>query len=280
MRLATPFLMLATAAIAAPASAQVRLSDPWKAEAPPRTVAEVMTRLDRQERGLYLASRVDFAEADRAVRDPSALTAVNRTEARFEGGGFDDRLSLRQTGRLRRADGAPVPPGPRDAAMLDAETYDVIYTRGWTGDLGQTASGLDVHLTPHVGVGVGNRGGLTEAGATIKVGRDLDRLVPDGGEAFGERTRWYIYAAGSGRAVGYNFARDRDGQYARSGMSHDSGAFLGDASVGVALRRGPVHGSFGVIYREIEAKGLRAGHGVDTDVSEGVVAFQLSIKPE
>jgi len=38
--------------------------------------------------------------------------------------------------------------------------------------------------------------------------------------------------------------------------------------------------SIGLVYREIEAEGLRAGNGVDTDVSEGLIAFQLSIKPE
>jgi hypothetical protein len=50
--------------------------------------------------------------------------------------------------------------------------------------------------------------------------------------------------------------------------------------LGVAMRRGPVQSSIGLIYREIGAEGLRAGEGVDTDVSEGVIAFQLSIKPE
>ena len=63
-------------------------------------------------------------------------------------------------------------------------------------------------------------------------------------------------------------------------MSHDSGSFLGDASVGVAYRRGDMQGSFGVVYREIKAEGLRGGEGFDRDVTEGLVAFQLSIKPE
>ncbi|MBF0665629.1 MAG: DUF2219 family protein, partial [Brevundimonas sp.] len=187
---------------------------------------------------------------------------------------------LRTEGRVRRADGAPLPPGPLDPAARDAEHYDLTYTRGWTETLGRTGNGLDVTLTPHLGVGVGSRGQVTEAGATLRIGRDLDRLVPEGEDAFGERARWYVYAAGSGRAVGYNWARNRDGDYARSGVSHDSGAFLGDASIGVALRRGPVQSSIGLVYREIEAEGLRAGHGVDTDVSEGLIAFQLSIKPE
>ena len=101
-----------------------------------------------------------------------------------------------------------------------------------------------------------------------------------GADRFGDRARWYLYAAGSGRAVGYNFARTRDGDYARSGVSQDKGAFLGDASVGVAYRRGAMQGSFGVVYREIKAEGLRGGEGFDREVSEGLVAFQLSIRPQ
>ncbi|MNE50288.1 hypothetical protein D3C80_1448530 [compost metagenome] len=62
-------------------------------------------------------------------------------------------------------------------------------------------------------------------------------------------------------------------------MSHDEGAFLGDASIGVAYRRGALQGSVGVIYREIEANGIKAYGGINTDVSEGLVAFQLTIRP-
>jgi hypothetical protein len=81
--------------------------------------------------------------------------------------------------------------------------------------------------------------------------------------------------------VGYNFARNRDGDYARSGVSHDAGAFLGDAQLGVAMRRGAMQSSIGLIYRELEPGGMTRGlGGMDTDVSEGMLAFQLSIKPE
>lgn len=279
-------LALACAASAAAReddSGQVAVTDPWVVTPErPTTVSDLLTRLNHDD---------DFAELDgRAPRDglsPSALGrnqsspwAASNRDVWFEGAAFNDRLRLRTEGRIRRADGAPLPPGPLDAAAYEAEHYDLTYTRGWTETLASTASGLDVTLTPHIGVGVGSRGGMTEAGATLRVGRDLDRLVPEGSDAFGERPRWYLFAAGSGRAVGYNFARNRDGDYARSGVSHDSGNFMGDAQIGVAMRRGAVQSSLGLIYREIETEGLRAGHGVDTDVSEGLLAFQLSIKPE
>jgi len=282
--------VVALAACSAPAfgmastSAQQAVTDPWRVERErPTTVSDLLTRLDRESR--FDSAERAFAGGDGwtaydAGRDLSSTRAATNRDIWYEGDAWRDRLRLRTEGRLRRADGSPLPPGPLDAAALEAEHYDLTWTRGWTETLGQTESGLDVTLTPHLGVGVGSRGQVTEAGATLRIGRDLDRLVPGGEDAFGERARWYVYAAGSGRAVGYNWARNRDGDYARSGVSHDAGAFLGDASVGVALRRGPVHSSIGLVYREIEAEGLRSGHGVDTDVSEGLIAFQLSIKPE
>lgn len=281
--------VFALAALAAPAVAQTWVDQSWSA-APPATSSSITARLNRQagfdvavNRGfgpaLEAAAVLPEADFDAAV-PRNAFAATTTRDVWHEGEGYSDRLRLRTRGLVRRADGSPLPLTPLDAAAFEADGYDVTYTRGWPVARGYTASGLEVSLTPHAGIGVGDRGGRAEAGATLRIGSGLDDMVPEGSAAFGERARWYLYAAGSGTAVGYNFARNRDGDFARSGVSRDSGAFLGDASVGVALRRGDMQGSFGVVYREIEAEGLRSGRGIDNDVTEGLVAFQLSIKPE
>ena len=276
---------LAVESPAAPAATQTALSDPWVvARERPATVSDLLTRIDRDARFAGPDSP-DFDQGGgwtgyAPARERGSPWAASSRDVWFENDAFDDRLRLRTEGPVRRVDGSPLPPGPLDRAAYETEHYDLTYTRGWTETLGQTASGLDVTLTPHVGVGVGSRGGTTEAGATLRIGENLDRLVPEGEDAFGQRPRWYLYAAGSGRAVGYNFARTRDGDFARSGVSHDAGAFLGDASLGVAMRRGPVQGSVALVYREIEVEELSRANGVDNDVSEGLIAFQLSIKPE
>ena len=224
-------------------------------------------------------SEIEIAAPAR-LSETEGLAATTRRDVWIDRNAFTDRLTLETAGRLRRADGSPLPVTPVDRAELEADAYDLRYVRGFRGAVGHTASGLEVSLTPHAGVGLGSDGGSAEAGATLKIGEGLDRLAPDGDARFGERPRWYVYAAGSGRAVGYNFARTRDGDYARSGYTQDRGAFLGDASVGVASRRGDVHTSVGLVYREIDAgKGLRGMNGLDTDVDEGLIAFQLSIKP-
>lgn len=298
MRMAVlTFGVLATVACAAPAvalespvethAAQIAHPEPWVvARERPATVSDLLTRLDRDARFSsedgpdYGQGAVWTGYAPGRDRDRASPWAASSRDVWFENSAFDDRLRLRTEGPVRRADGSPLPPGPLDPAAYETQHYDLTFTRGWTETLGQTASGLDVTLTPHIGVGVGSMGGTTEAGATLRIGPDLARLVPEGMDAFGKRPRWYLYAAGSGRAVGYNWARNRDGEFAGSGVSHDAGSFLGDASLGLAMRRGPVQSSIGLIYREIGVEGLRAGHGVDTDVSEGVIAFQFSIKPE
>ncbi len=262
----------------AQALAETRVSDVWAGD----DSGNITLQLNRQSAFNVAADRafgpaLEF-EAPRETDD--GLAATTRRDIWFGAGEVNDRLRLDTRGVVRRADGSPLPASRLDGAAYDVDGYDLTYTRGWNLARGYTASGLEVTLTPHAGIGVGDRGGSAEAGATLKVGSSASRMVPDGGEAFGERARWYIYAAGSGRAVGYNFARTRDGDFARSGYSHDSGAFLGDASLGVAFRKGDVQSSFGLVYREIEAEGLRSGRGLDNDVTEGLVAFQLSIKPE
>jgi len=277
MRLAGIMVVTGAALFCAGAAVAGPRSDPWTVRS--TTVADLLTRIDHDAAS---DSHADLnAPATRAFqRGTTSPWVASDRDVWRDGDGYQDRLRLRTEGDLRRADGAPVPVGPSDAAVMEAQDYDVSYTRGWTQTLAHTDSGVDVSLTPHAGVGMGSRGGSLEAGATLRIGRDLNRLVPEGERAFGERPRWYLYAAGSGRAVGYNWARTRDGDFARSGVTHDSGAFLGDASLGVAIRKGAMQSSFGLVYREMGVENWRAGSGVDTDVSEGLVAFQLSIKPE
>jgi hypothetical protein len=274
--------VLIAVAGACPARAQTYAPQSWPQTGAP--AEDATTQLNRQSAFNIAADRafgpaVEF-ETDYAPAPGQGVAAVTRRDVWREGAGFVDRLSLRAAGRLRRSDGSPLPVTPLDRATLDPDDYDLRYVRGWPSARGYTPSGLEVTLTPHAGVGVGSRGGSAEAGATLRIGSGAEAMVPEGQDAFGERARWYVYAAGSGRAVGYNFARTRDGDFARSGYSHDSGSFLGDASLGVAFRKGDVQSSFGLVYREIEAEGLRSGRGLDNDVTEGLVAFQLSIKPE
>ncbi|NEX93041.1 lipid A-modifier LpxR family protein [Caulobacter sp. 17J65-9] len=162
----------------------------------------------------------------------------------------------------------------RPDAYGEPDAYDISYTRGWPGAVRFNAGDYALDVTPHAGVGMTNQGGAAEAGATVRLGADLDdaleNIVKDG-KSFGDKPRWYLFAAASGRAVGYNFLNDGSG-LTPSGVSTDEGSFIGDAQAGLAWRRGDIQASFGYVHREIKA--------YDEKAQEEVLAFQLSIKPD
>ncbi|WP_297804070.1 lipid A-modifier LpxR family protein, partial [uncultured Brevundimonas sp.] len=131
-------------------------------------------------------------------------------------------------------------------------TTHVEWHQDWEAFNETTPSGIEVSLTPRAGLGFGRGGTTAMAGATLKLGRGIEDMAPDGDEAFGDKPRWYIFASGSRRAVGYNLTRGTDGALHREGLSQDVGHTLGDAAIGVAWRRGPVQSSVGIAYREVE----------------------------
>lgn len=197
------------------------------------------------------------------------------SQSRFAHNRFTERLTLRSTAPVEAPESSPYH-GPMPWA--DGQT-DVAYQRDWHPAYGRTASGLEVSLTPHTGVRYNTLGTSAEAGATLRIGQNIRDFAQDGEEAFGNRPRWYVFAAGSKRAVGYNLTRGRDGDLDRAGISHDEGGTFGDAAIGVAYRRGMIQSSIGIVYRENETKGLRSFEGIKTDVDEGILAFQFSIRP-
>jgi hypothetical protein len=171
---------------------------------------------------------------------------------------------------------------------LSDEAFDLTYSRGWLSAVRGQAGDLVFDVTPHAGLGVGNAGGSAQLGAVLRVAeldfgdQVLHRLNAMGvptvtdGSRFGDRGRWYLFAAGSGRAVGLNMMRN-EGGWSRQGVTTDEGAFIGEAQVGLGWRKGDMQASFGVVHREIKHK---PAEGLDeTQVEDQAVAFTLSIKP-
>lgn len=187
--------------------------------------------------------------------------------------------------------GALVTPGglPLNLSRAQYETraYEVAVTRDWPAALSFEGKAFGVDLTPHAGVGVTNIGGSAEAGATLQLSKRQslsenasERLKALGlrdGARFGDRGRWYLFAAASGRAVGLNMLHN-EGGWDRAGWSQDTASTLvGDAQVGVGFRKGPMQTSLGYIHREV--KGAHMIWGQDTR-DDSMVAFSLSIKPK
>jgi hypothetical protein len=183
------------------------------------------------------------------------------------------RVSVGEVGR-----GAPL-----NLNDYDARAYEVRLTRDWPAAVRYAGERYNLDVTPHAGFGVSNLGSSAEAGATLTLGQRedaissrLDSLGVRDGSAFGGTGRWYLFAAASGRAMGFNMLKDGANGLNRSWSQDSSSALVGDAQVGVGWRKGAMQTSFGYIHREV--KGDHMLWGQDTK-GDSMVAFSLSIKP-
>jgi hypothetical protein len=177
---------------------------------------------------------------------------------------------------------------PSASALLGGpyrtDGFDLSYTRGWPQAVHFDAGRYGVAISPHAGVGLSNLGPGLEAGAMVKVqaGKKSaeDRLGDLGvkdGRAYGEEGRWYLFAAASGRSVGLNMTRSEAG-WNQAGWSTDKTAkMIGDGQLGVGFRKGAMQAAFGYVYREIKVQ--NGPLGADTDVSDSMAAFSLSLRP-
>ena len=170
------------------------------------------------------------------------------------------------------------------ARAADARAYEVSLVRDWPGAVSFNTGSLDVDLSPHAAVGMTPYGGLAEAGARLELSRRMDDAAAASlnaigfgdGAKFGDKGRWYMFAAASGRAVGLNMLRG-EGGWARGGWTTDqSSTLVGDAQVGVGWRKGPMQTSLGVLHREVKAEHTYFGYISKPD---SLVAFSFAVRP-
>lgn len=194
-----------------------------------------------------------------------------------------DSLRVSVGGTLKAPGGLPL---NLHRAEFEAKAYEVALTRDWPAALSIQGKAFGLDLTPHAGVGVTNLGGSAEAGAMVQLSKAAslsesaaDRLKSLGlrdGARFGDRGRWYLFAAASGRAVGLNMLHN-EGGWDRAGWSQDNASTLvGDAQLGVGFRKGPMQTSLGYIHREVKGQNMIWGQDTKAD---SMVAFSLSIRP-
>ena len=170
-----------------------------------------------------------------------------------------------------------------DEDTFEDRDVDVTVTRGWPAALKLTSGKYALDVTPHAGLGFGGAGGTAEAGATVRFGKKSmeDRVVSSlgvsDGRAFGNRGRWYVFAAASGQAVGLNMLRSQDGDWSRAGFTADNNSkLIGDGQAGLAWRKGAMQASFGYVHRKIRAKDQIMGMATQKDE---MVAMTFSLKP-
>lgn len=197
------------------------------------------------------------------------------------------RLSSRDELRVTTGSSLNAPGGlplNLDRAYVSDQSYEVSVIRNWPRAMSFETDKFDIGLSPYAGVGVSNRGKSAEAGAEVRLqSRDdkaaakLRAMGVKDGASFGDRGRWYLFAAAGARAVGLNMLRGEAGGWDRAGWTTDpAAALIGDAQVGVGYRKGAMQTSFGVIHREV--KGEHKVFGQQTD-DDSIVALSFSIKP-
>lgn len=225
-------------------------------------------------------------DADRYYDGAGPVTwRTNAFTHQAQAGGPIDSVRVSVAGVARTAAVAPLTLVRPDSDAYDVQDVDVTVTRGWPAAVSLKGRKYALDVTPHAGVGFGGAGGSAEAGATVRLGKKKnmgDRVsdalgVREGDTAFGDRGRWYIYAAASGRAVGLNMLRGQNGDWTRAGFTQDvTSRLIGDSQAGVAWRKGPMQASLGYIHREIRAKEGIMGLATQKD---DVVALSFSLKP-
>ncbi len=145
---------------------------------------------------------------------------------------------------------------------------------------------FSVSVSPYAGTRLGDISDEARPGARVEVsaeGDSEDRIkqrlgdlgVRDGAE-FGGRGRWYLFAAGSGTAVGLNVRREADGDFRNYGFSLDPAALAGDAQAGVGWRKGSMQTSVGYMHRTFRPANAMAN--VDYDNKDDMVALSFSLK--
>jgi hypothetical protein len=205
---------------------------------------------------------------------------TGETQISQPGGGAVDSLRVSVGGVIRTPGGLMLTPG---RGQYDSKAYEVALTREWPAALAYDNETIGVDVTPHAGLGMTSLGGSAEAGATVRlmqkdaaIKERLNAMGVKDGAAFGDKGRWYLFAAASGRAVGLNMLHG-EGGWDRAGMSTDqTSTLVGDTQVGVGWRKGPMQTSFGYIHREV--KGQNMLWGVDPG-SDNMVAFSFQIRP-
>ncbi|WP_269715334.1 lipid A-modifier LpxR family protein [Caulobacter sp. NIBR2454] len=225
------------------------------------------------------ASRYD---ADRGLIDWSSRETVTHSKS----GKRVDSVRVSTATYAPQTGGLVLPrPGVDAEDFASVDAYDVTLTRGWPAALAFSAGKLDIDVSPHAAIGFGDSGNSAEAGAMLRVGKDLEDRVDNAlgsvglrdGSSFGDKGRWYLFAAASGRAVGMNMLQGAGG-WERAGWSTDATSRLvGDAQAGVAWRKGAMQASVGYVSRKI--KGKEQFRGMDT-IETSMVALSFSLRPK
>ena len=157
--------------------------------------------------------------------------------------------------------------------------------------LSLSGGGYEFAFVPQGSVDAGGGASSAQAGAMVRVGTDIQDKVMTGltklgmhtvtSEEIKDRSRVYMFAAYSGREIGFNIARGSTGGLQRLGWSAEGASTLvSDAQAGVGWRKGALQASVGYVHRDVNSNYDNGFGNVGMQkLSDNMVAFTLSFHP-
>jgi len=154
--------------------------------------------------------------------------------------------------------------------------------------LNLSGGGYDFAFVPQGAVDASNGASSAQAGAMVRVGADVQGKVMAGLDKLGMHTvegadlenrgRVYLFAAYSGREVGFNIARGSQGGLQRLGWSAEGASTLvSDGQVGFGWRKGAMQASVGYVHRDVNSNDTGFGNVGMEKLSDNMVAFTFSL---
>jgi len=150
--------------------------------------------------------------------------------------------------------------------------------------------GYDLIVSPQATFNPPGEVSSAQAGAMVQVGADVQDKVMTGLNKLGmhtvsstsieNRSRLYLFAAYSGREVGFNIGRGAQGGVQRLGWSAEGASSLvSDAQAGFGWRKGALQASVGYVHRDVNSNDTGFGNVGMEKLSDNMVAFTLSFHP-
>jgi hypothetical protein len=154
--------------------------------------------------------------------------------------------------------------------------------------LSLTGGGYEFAFVPQGGVGAPGSVSSAQAGAMVRVGTDIQDQVMTGLNKLGMHTvssasiedhsRLYLFAAYSGREVGFNIGRGPQGGIHSLGWSAEGASTLvSDAQAGFGWRSGVMQASVGYVHRDVNSNDAGFGNVGMQKLSDNMVAFTFSL---
>jgi hypothetical protein len=164
----------------------------------------------------------------------------------------------------------------RQAGDMAAPALGAVFLRPATPDMSEAMT-RPLKSTEDEGLHLAVEAPVQSVGDLVQ-GRLRAMGVKDGAATYGDRGRFYLFAAVRGQAVGMNLVSVAGGGLHRDGWSSDtSSALVGDGQLGIGWRKGGMEADFGYVHRGVHIQ--NAPRGASDSYADDMAAVSLTFRP-